>query len=84
LENEFKGMFHVLLALLNECVPFSTTSIVVSNASFVHILLLHVVDAQFNWTTSLHALAWIRSMEDQQLTCWLIGWIINQHGLSTC
>jgi len=84
LENEFKGMFHVFLALLNECVPLSTTSIVISNASFVHILLLRVADAQFNWTTGLHALAWIRSMEDQQLTCWLLGWIINQHGLSTC
>jgi hypothetical protein len=49
--NEFKGMFHVWLALLNERVPFSTTSIVVSNALFVHINLLHVVDA-----TGLHAL----------------------------
>jgi hypothetical protein len=73
LENEFKGMFHVLLALFNECVPLSTTSIVISNVSFVHTFLLHVVDAQFNWTNGLHALAWIRSMEDQQLTCWLLG-----------
>lgn len=57
LENEFKGMFHVLLALLNECVPFSITS-------FVHILLLHVANVQFYWTIGLHALAWIRRMED--------------------
>jgi hypothetical protein len=42
-------MFHVLLALLNECVLLSTTFIVVSSASFVHIPFLHVVDAWFNW-----------------------------------
>jgi hypothetical protein len=43
-ENELKGMFHALLALFNECVPLSTTSIVVSSASFVLIPLLHVAN----------------------------------------
>jgi hypothetical protein len=37
-ENEFKGMSHEMLALLKEYVHFSTTSIVVSIASFAHIL----------------------------------------------
>ncbi len=37
---EFIGMFHDLLALLRECVALSTTSIVASNASFVHMTLL--------------------------------------------
>ncbi len=48
LESELVGMFHVLMAFLNECVPFSTTSIVVSNASSVHIHLSNVANVQFN------------------------------------
>jgi hypothetical protein len=33
-------MFHDLLALLKECVPLSTTSIVAFNVSSIHMLLL--------------------------------------------
>jgi hypothetical protein len=33
-------MFHNLLALLKECVPLSTTSIVASNVLSVHMLIL--------------------------------------------
>jgi hypothetical protein len=33
-------MFHDLLALLRECVPLSTTSIVASNVSSVHMPFL--------------------------------------------
>ncbi len=36
---ELIGMFHDLLALLKECVPFSTTSIATSNISSIHMLL---------------------------------------------
>jgi hypothetical protein len=41
-------MFHDLLALLKECVLLSTTSMVASNASFVHMPLLVVEGNQFN------------------------------------
>jgi hypothetical protein len=41
-------MFHDLLALLKECVPLSTTSMVASNALFVHMPLLVVEGNQFN------------------------------------
>ncbi len=37
---ELIGMFHDLLALLKECVSLSTTSIIASNISFVHMPLL--------------------------------------------
>jgi hypothetical protein len=33
-------MFHDLLALFKECVPLSTTSMAVCNASSIHMLLL--------------------------------------------
>ncbi len=41
-------MFHDLLALLKECVPLSTTSIVASNVSFVHVPLLVFEGIRFN------------------------------------
>jgi hypothetical protein len=37
---EIIGMFHDLVALFRESVPLSTTSIVASNVSFVHMPLL--------------------------------------------
>ncbi len=40
LERELIGMFHDLLALFKECVPLSTTSMAVCNASSIHMLLL--------------------------------------------
>ncbi len=48
LENELKIMFHVLLALLNECIHSSTTCIVVPNASSKRGMWIHVVDVWFN------------------------------------
>ncbi len=47
-KKELIGMFHDLLALLKECLPISTTSMVASNASFVHMPLLVVKGNQFN------------------------------------
>jgi hypothetical protein len=41
-------MFHDLLAFLSERVPLSTTSIIASNISFVHMLLLVFEGTQFN------------------------------------
>jgi hypothetical protein len=49
LESEFNGMFHHLLAFLKEYVPFSTTSIVVSTISYVHMTLLLIVRTWFNY-----------------------------------
>jgi hypothetical protein len=46
---EFIGMFHAMLALCNEHVPFLTTSIVNSKASFVHMPLLVVEGIRFNY-----------------------------------
>ncbi len=41
-------MFHDLLALLKECVPFSIAFVVVFNASYVHMLFLIVEGIKFN------------------------------------
>jgi hypothetical protein len=46
-------MFHDLLAFLKEYVPFSTTSIVVSTISYVHMPLLLIVRAWFNYGVDL-------------------------------
>jgi len=46
---ELIGMFHDLLALLKECVPFSTTSIATSNISSIHMLLSVFGSTQFNY-----------------------------------
>ncbi len=46
-------MFHDLLAFLKECVPFSTTSTVVSNALFGHMLFLIVEGIRFNCGANL-------------------------------
>jgi hypothetical protein len=40
LENELKGMFHYLLALLKKHVPLSITSIIAFNVSYIHMPLL--------------------------------------------
>jgi hypothetical protein len=45
---ELIGMFHAMLALCKEYVPFSTTSIVNSKASFVHMPLLVVEGIQLS------------------------------------
>jgi hypothetical protein len=45
---EIIGMFHDLLALFKECVPLSTTSIVDSNISFIHMPLLVFGGTQFS------------------------------------
>jgi hypothetical protein len=45
---ELIGMFHALLALYKEYVPFSTTSIVDSKASSVHIPFLVVESSRFS------------------------------------
>jgi hypothetical protein len=46
-------MFHDLLALLMECVPFSIISIASSNASFVHIPFLVFGNTRFNYGVDL-------------------------------
>ncbi len=46
-KRELIGMFHDLLALLKECVPLSTTSMVVFNVSSIHMPLLVVEGIQF-------------------------------------
>jgi hypothetical protein len=46
---EIIEMFHDLLSLFRECVPFSTTSITASNASFVHMPLLVFGGTRFSY-----------------------------------
>jgi hypothetical protein len=54
LKNEFARMFHVLMAFLNECVPFPTTSIVVSSASCPHTSLTCCrCSIQLKWWSSI-------------------------------
>ncbi len=48
LELELIGMFHDLLTFLKEGVTLSTTSMVVSNASFIHMPFLIVEGIRFN------------------------------------
>ncbi len=53
LERELIGMLHDLLALLKECDPLSTTSMVVSNVSSIHMPFWVVEGIRFNYGVNL-------------------------------
>jgi hypothetical protein len=53
LQSEFNEMFPDLLDFLKEYVPFSTTSIVVSTISYVHMPFLLIVRVWFNYGVDL-------------------------------